>query len=108
MFEIPFDERAFGNLIQSLSIVLWHCLGLTDYQINLFLTYLELPINEFLALKDFTKLKSFWKGQNHNNAIFLAQLTRYHYPTLLIIYKFNSLINEDHLNLNIREILENS
>lgn len=105
-FEITFDEKSFGTLIESLSIVTWHCLGLTDEQINLFISYLEMPITDFLALKDFAKLKAFWKEQNHKDAHLLAQLSRYHFATFLLIYKLNSLVNEDHLYSHIRNILE--
>lgn len=102
--EITFIESDFGHFIEALSIVLWHCLGLTRYELNTFLRYLELPLPEFLQLKDFAKLKIFLK--ENENSVFLAQLTRYHFPIFVILHKLSNLYNEDSLNFQVREIFE--
>lgn len=104
VFEISFNERAFGQFIDAVSIALWQCLGLNQKQLCIFQNYLELPLNEFLLLKDLKKLKKFLK--EYENSFHLAQLTRYHFSTLIIIHKLNNLYNEENLTLKIRDIFE--
>jgi len=104
IFEITFTEAAFGQFIEAVSITLWHSLGLNERQLSIFQCYLELPLNDFLLLKDLKKLKMFHK--DNENPINLAQLTRYHFPTLIIIHKLNNLFNEENLTKRIRDIFE--
>lgn len=102
--EISFDEADFCRFVEATSIVLWHCLGLSKSHLNMFLSYLELPLTDFVQFKDFEKLKKFLKDKE--NAILIAQLTRYHFPLLVTLHKLHNLFNNDVLNNQIREIFE--